>query len=66
MLMRRLILPGTSDLDQLEKIWLLCGALNQHSWPNLDSLFGCECVKHFANHLCKLRAVRILCIFFAL
>ncbi|KAJ7791961.1 kinase-like domain-containing protein [Mycena olivaceomarginata] len=56
MFMRRPILPGTSDLDQLEKIWLLCGAPNQHSWPNFDSLPGCEGVKRFANHPRKLKA----------
>ncbi|KAJ7241006.1 kinase-like domain-containing protein [Mycena haematopus] len=56
MFMRRPILPGTSDLDQLEKIWLLCGAPNQHSWPNFDSLPGCEGVRRFNNHPRKLRA----------
>jgi len=47
MFWRRPILPGTSDLDQLEKIWLLCGTPNQHSWPNFDALPGCEGVKRF-------------------
>ncbi|KAL0958127.1 hypothetical protein HGRIS_000295 [Hohenbuehelia grisea] len=47
MFMRRPILPGTSDLDQLEKIWKLCGTPNQHSWPNYDALPGCEGVKRF-------------------
>ncbi|KAK7018986.1 kinase-like domain-containing protein [Favolaschia claudopus] len=55
MFMRRPILPGTSDLDQLEKIWILCGSPNQHSWPNFDSLPGCDGVKRFNNHLRKLR-----------
>jgi serine/threonine-protein kinase BUR1 len=63
MFMRRPILPGTSDLDQLEKIWLLCGAPNQHSWPNFDSLPGCEGVKRFANHPRKLKASYEQCVF---
>ncbi|KAF7349190.1 CMGC/CDK/CDK9 protein kinase [Mycena sanguinolenta] len=57
MFMRRPILPGTSDLDQLEKIWVLCGTPNQHSWPNFDSLPGCDGVKRFtSNHLRKVKA----------
>ncbi|KAJ7871358.1 kinase-like domain-containing protein, partial [Mycena leptocephala] len=55
MFMRRPILPGTSDLDQLEKIWVLCGTPNQHSWPNFDSLPGCEGVKRFNQHPRKLK-----------
>ncbi|KAF9450218.1 Pkinase-domain-containing protein [Macrolepiota fuliginosa MF-IS2] len=42
MFSRRPILPGTSDLDQLEKIWQLCGTPNQHTWPNFDALPGCD------------------------
>lgn len=45
--MRRPILPGTTDLDQLEKIWALCGTPNQHTWPNYDDLPGCDGVKRF-------------------
>jgi serine/threonine-protein kinase BUR1 len=45
--MRRPILPGTTDADQLEKIWALCGTPNQHTWPNFDDLPGCEGVKRF-------------------
>ena len=47
MFMRRPILPGTTDIDQLEKIWALCGTPNQHTWPNYDDLPGCEGVKRF-------------------
>ncbi|KAF9069454.1 kinase-like domain-containing protein [Rhodocollybia butyracea] len=36
------ILPGNSDIDQLDRIWGLCGTPNQHSWPNYDALPGCE------------------------
>lgn len=50
MFMRRPILPGTSDLDQLEKIWGLCGSPNQHNWANFDMLPGCEGVKRFGEH----------------
>src|SRR3984957_1993297 len=51
MFSRRPILTGTSDLDQLEKIWQLCGTPNQHTWPNFDALPGCEGVKRFStNH----------------
>ncbi|TFK41515.1 kinase-like domain-containing protein [Crucibulum laeve] len=49
MFTRRPILPGTSDLDQLEKIWQLCGSPNQHTWPNHDRLPGCEGVKRYNN-----------------
>jgi len=45
--MRKPILPGTTDIDQLEKIWALCGTPNQHTWPNYDDLPGCEGVKRF-------------------
>ncbi|KAG6902049.1 hypothetical protein C0995_005105 [Termitomyces sp. Mi166 len=47
---RRPILPGNSDLDQLEKIWQLCGTPNQHTWPNFDALPGCDGVKRFQNY----------------
>ncbi|KAJ6571852.1 kinase-like domain-containing protein [Mycena capillaripes] len=56
MFMRRPILPGTSDLDQLDKIWNLCGTPNQHSWPNFDSLPGCEGVKRFNPFPRKLKS----------
>ncbi|KAF6757633.1 Pkinase-domain-containing protein [Ephemerocybe angulata] len=49
MFQRRPILPGSSDLDQLEKIWFLCGTPTQHSWPNFDALPGCDGVKRFNN-----------------
>ncbi|KAG6854431.1 hypothetical protein C0991_006975 [Blastosporella zonata] len=44
---KRPILAGNSDLDQLEKIWQLCGTPNQHTWPNFDALPGCEGIKRF-------------------
>ncbi|KAF8136938.1 kinase-like domain-containing protein [Boletus edulis] len=55
MFMRRPILPGTSDIDQLEKIWQLCGIPNQHTWPNFDALPGCKGVKRFQNYPKKSR-----------
>lgn len=42
MFMRRPILPGNSDLEQLEKIWSICGSPNQQNWPGYDNLPGCE------------------------
>ncbi|KXN91809.1 putative cyclin-dependent kinase 9 [Leucoagaricus sp. SymC.cos] len=53
MFSRRPILPGTSDLDQLEKIWQLCGTPNQHTWPNHDTLPGCEGVTRFPTHYAR-------------
>jgi serine/threonine-protein kinase BUR1 len=47
MFTRKPILPGTSDLDQLEKIWFLCGSPNQHNWPYFDRLPGCDGVRRF-------------------
>ncbi|RDB30566.1 putative cyclin-dependent kinase 9 [Hypsizygus marmoreus] len=56
MFSRRPILPGNSDLDQLEKIWQLCGTPNQHTWPNYDALPGCEGIKRFSTaHSRKIR-----------
>ncbi|KAL0576067.1 serine/threonine protein kinase, CMGC, CDC2/CDK subfamily [Marasmius crinis-equi] len=47
---RRPILPGTSDIDQLEKIWQLCGTPNQHTWPNHDRLPGCEGITRWKQY----------------
>ncbi|KAI0790534.1 kinase-like domain-containing protein [Abortiporus biennis] len=55
MFWRRPILPGTSDLDQLDKIWQLCGSPNQHTWPNYDTLPGCEGVKRFNSYPRRLK-----------
>lgn len=57
MFLRRPILPGTSDLDQLEKIWQLCGTPNQHTWPHFDSLPGCDGVKRFNSYSRKINKV---------
>ncbi|KAI0322960.1 kinase-like domain-containing protein [Amylostereum chailletii] len=54
---RHPILPGTSDLDQLEKIWQMCGTPNQQSWPNFDTLPGCEGVRRFTYYAKRLSAV---------
>ncbi|THU94729.1 Pkinase-domain-containing protein [Dendrothele bispora CBS 962.96] len=50
---RRPILMGSSDLDQLEKIWALCGTPNQHTWPNYDDLPGCEGVRKWPGGTSK-------------
>ncbi|KAJ3893590.1 Pkinase-domain-containing protein, partial [Lentinula edodes] len=47
MFSRRPILPGNSDVDQLDRIWGLCGTPNQHTWPNYDKLPGCDGMKRF-------------------
>ena len=57
MFLRHPILPGNSDLDQLEKIWQMCGTPNQHTWPNFDTLPGCEGVKHHNQHPKRLKSV---------
>lgn len=55
MFSRKPILPGSSDLDQLDKIWQLCGTPNERSWPGFDTLPGCEGVKRFSNYPRRLR-----------
>ncbi|TCD68853.1 serine/threonine protein kinase, CMGC, CDC2/CDK sub [Steccherinum ochraceum] len=55
MFWRKPILPGSSDLDQLDKIWQLCGTPNQHTWPNHDLLPGCEGVKRFTIYPRRLK-----------
>ncbi|KAI0064903.1 Pkinase-domain-containing protein [Artomyces pyxidatus] len=57
MFLRHPILPGTSDLDQLEKIWQMCGTPNQHTWPNFDTLPGCEGVRHHNQYSKRLKSV---------
>ncbi|KAF9266052.1 Pkinase-domain-containing protein [Marasmius fiardii PR-910] len=55
MFLRRPILPGTSDIDQLEKIWQLCGTPNQHTWPHHDRLPGCEGITRWKNYPRKIK-----------
>ncbi|TFK86661.1 Pkinase-domain-containing protein [Polyporus arcularius HHB13444] len=55
MFFRKPILPGASDLDQLDKIWQLCGTPTPEEWPEYDLLPGCEGVKNFASHPRRLR-----------
>ncbi|KAF8956307.1 kinase-like domain-containing protein [Flammula alnicola] len=55
MFTRKPILPGTSDLDQLEKIWFLCGSPNQHNWPYFDQLPGCEGIIRFTSQPRRLK-----------
>ncbi|PIL27727.1 transporter [Ganoderma sinense ZZ0214-1] len=55
MFFRKPILPGASDLDQLDKIWHLCGTPNPQSWPEYESLPGCDGVKNFQYHPRRLR-----------
>ncbi|EEB07935.1 CMGC/CDK/CDK9 protein kinase Cdk9 [Schizosaccharomyces japonicus yFS275] len=44
------ILPGTSDLDQLDRIFRLCGTATQATMPNWEKLPGCEGVRSFYMH----------------
>ncbi|KAI9326423.1 kinase-like domain-containing protein [Zopfochytrium polystomum] len=46
-LKRRPILMGNSDLDQLEKIFELCGTPTQQSWPNWDKLPDMKAIAGF-------------------
>ncbi|KAJ2988290.1 hypothetical protein NUW54_g9160 [Trametes sanguinea] len=55
MFFRKPILPGASDLDQLDKIWKLCGSPSLQNWPEYDSLPGCEGVKAFGYYPRRLR-----------
>ncbi|EIN08939.1 Pkinase-domain-containing protein [Punctularia strigosozonata HHB-11173 SS5] len=54
---RQPILAGTSDIDQLDRIWKLCGTPNQHTWPNYDQLPGCEGVKQFQHYPRRVKLV---------
>ncbi|EPY49222.1 CMGC/CDK/CDK9 protein kinase Cdk9 [Schizosaccharomyces cryophilus OY26] len=44
------IMQGSSDLDQLDKIFRLCGSPTQASMPNWEKLPGCEGVRSFPAH----------------
>ncbi|CAC37500.1 P-TEFb-associated cyclin-dependent protein kinase Cdk9 [Schizosaccharomyces pombe] len=46
----RPILQGSSDLDQLDKIFRLCGSPTQATMPNWEKLPGCEGVRSFPSH----------------
>ena len=39
---RRPILCGSSDADQLEKIWELCGTPDEEVWPGWRELPGMD------------------------
>ncbi|RPB05801.1 kinase-like protein [Choiromyces venosus 120613-1] len=43
----RPILQGNTDMDQVVKIFQLCGSPNQKNMPGFDKLPGCEGVKSF-------------------
>jgi serine/threonine-protein kinase BUR1 len=42
MFVRRPILQGESDPDQIDKIWQLCGTATADNWPGWEDLPGCE------------------------
>lgn len=47
MFTRKPILPGGSDLDQLERIWSFCGTPTVDTWPEFENLPGLEGIKSF-------------------
>lgn len=47
MFTRRPIFQGQSDMDQLDKIWWLCGSPNNVDWPDFENLPGLDGVKEF-------------------
>lgn len=55
MFVRRPIFQGTSDLDQLEKIFWLCGTPTPETWPDFDNLPGLDGVKTFKHRAKGLR-----------
>jgi serine/threonine-protein kinase BUR1 len=55
MFVRRPILQGNSDMDQLEKIWSLCGTPTRESWPDFENLPGMDGVKEFKPRPKELR-----------
>lgn len=42
MLTKDVLFPGSSEIDQLHKIFILLGTPNESSWPGWDKLLGCE------------------------
>ncbi|KAG8820658.1 serine/threonine protein kinase, CMGC, CDC2/CDK sub [Serendipita sp. 399] len=55
MFLRRPIFQGSSDMDQLEKIWWLCGTPTPDLWPDFGSLPGLDGVKTFKPRPKELR-----------
>ncbi|KAG8861075.1 serine/threonine protein kinase, CMGC, CDC2/CDK sub [Serendipita sp. 411] len=55
MFLRRPLFQGSSDMDQLEKIWWLCGTPTDDSWPDFRNLPGLEGVKTFNTRPKELR-----------
>lgn len=53
----RPILPGHSDLDQIIRIFQLCGTPTEESMPGWDSLPGCEGQRVFKPHKRTLESV---------
>jgi hypothetical protein len=44
------VLPGNTDLDQLNHIFKLVGTPNEESWPNWTSLPGMDGVEGFKQY----------------
>ncbi|KAF8584345.1 Pkinase-domain-containing protein [Ramaria rubella] len=47
---RRPILMGTSDANQLDLIWQLCGTPSGDNWPDYDALPGLDGVKRWTRY----------------
>lgn len=55
MFLRHPIFQGSSDMDQLEKIWWLCGTPTRESWPDFENLPGLDGIKMFKERPKDLR-----------
>ena len=40
LLKRKALCPGSSEIEQLDLIWRLCGVPTKENWPNVDALPG--------------------------
>ncbi|KIJ51719.1 hypothetical protein M422DRAFT_157682, partial [Sphaerobolus stellatus SS14] len=55
MFVRRPILMGSSDANQLDLIWQLCGSPSADNWPEYDELPGLEGVRRWKRYERKIR-----------
>ncbi|KAJ1975625.1 serine/threonine protein kinase, CMGC, CDC2/CDK sub [Dimargaris verticillata] len=55
MLRGKPILQGSSDLDQLDRIFKLCGSPTEYSMPGWSKLPGCEGVRSFKSYPRRVR-----------
>ncbi|KAJ1965726.1 serine/threonine protein kinase, CMGC, CDC2/CDK sub [Dispira parvispora] len=55
MLRGKPILPGTSDIDQLDRIFRLCGSPTEQTMPGWTELPGCNGVRSFKSYPRRVR-----------